>query len=145
MKLVLKNCLSFLPMTLLLMACQGSGPAATEMASSPATATTSEQGANMSNKLTKQERRPALKWQQGTVKYLTMEGGFYGIVTDEGKKLLPMGLPSKYRQHGAKVKVRGELIKDMMTIQQWGTPFKITEVELLAPGLKHPPSGQAER
>ncbi|WP_281559366.1 hypothetical protein [Thalassomonas sp. RHCl1] len=143
MKLALKNGLSLVPMAFFLMACQ-SEPASTEMTSSPAAAVTSEQGANMSNKLTKQERRPVLKWQQGTVKYLTMEGGFYGIVTDEGKKLLPMGLAPEYRQHGAIVKVKGELIKNMMTIQQWGTPFKITEIELIAPGLKHPP-GQVDR
>ena len=131
-------------MTLLLVACQGSEPAPAEMASSSAGVAVGEQGGNVSNKLTKQERRPVQKWQQGTVKYLTMEGGFYGIVTDEGKKLLPMGLAPEYRQHGAIVKVKGELIKDMMTIQQWGTPFKITEIELIAPGQKHPP-GQADR
>ncbi|WDE05681.1 hypothetical protein SG34_001690 [Thalassomonas viridans] len=144
MRFALKNGLCLLPVTLLLMACQTSEPAPAEMASSSGKVAASKQGGNVSNKLIKQERRPVQEWQHGTVKYLTMEGGFYGIVTDEGKKLLPMGLAAEYRQHGAKVRVKGELIKDMMTIQQWGTPFKITEIELLAPGLKHPP-GQAER
>ena len=145
MKVLLKNCLSLLPVTFLLMACQGSEPTAKEIASSPEKAVISQQESAMSNKLTKQQLRPMLKWQHGTVKYLTMEGGFYGIITDDGKRLLPMGLAPEYRQHGAKVKVQGELIKDMMTIQQWGTPFKVVAIELLSPGAKHPPSNEAER
>ena len=144
MNVSLKNTLGLLPATILLVACQGPGPDSTGLASADKVAT-SKQEVIMSGKITKKEVTPVLKWQLGTVKYMDMEGGFYGIVTDDGRRLLTMGLPTEYRQHGAKVKVQGKLLKDVMTIQQWGTPFKISAIELLAPGLKHPPSSAVER
>ncbi|NQZ27193.1 MAG: hypothetical protein HRT55_12880 [Colwellia sp.] len=75
-------------------------------------------------------------WQQVTVKYLNFEGGFYGLVSSTGEKLLPMNLAKEYQLEGTKLKVKGQLIKDMMTIQQWGEPFKITDVELIKLGKK---------
>ncbi|MEW6984369.1 hypothetical protein AAD001_17075 [Colwelliaceae bacterium 6471] len=85
---------------------------------------------------------PELNWQQGTIRYLNLEGGFYGIITEDGSKLLPMNLKSEYRLDGAVVKVKGQLQKDVLTIQQWGTPFKITEIELLKSGSSVPASDQ---
>lgn len=73
-------------------------------------------------------------WQQVTVKHLNFEGGFYGLVSSKGDKLLPMNLAKKYQLEGTQLKVKGQLIKDMMTIQQWGQPFKITDVELIKLG-----------
>jgi hypothetical protein len=74
------------------------------------------------------ENEAALIWQQGTIQHFTFEAGFYGIVTDEGKKLLPMNLPENYQKPGMMIKVKGKLITDMMTINQWGTPFQIIEI-----------------
>ncbi|HBY85789.1 MAG TPA: hypothetical protein DEO86_07945, partial [Colwellia sp.] len=62
-------------------------------------------------------------WQQVTVKYYDFEGGFYGLISQTGDKLLPMNLAKQYKLQGTILKVKGELIKDMMTIQQWGQPF----------------------
>ncbi|QOL26030.1 hypothetical protein LP316_01600 [Thalassotalea sp. LPB0316] len=68
------------------------------------------------------------------VKYLEIEGGFYGLVTDSGKKLLPMNLAPEYKKPGTVLKVKGQELTDVMTTQQWGTPFNITEVELIKLG-----------
>jgi hypothetical protein len=73
-------------------------------------------------------------WQQVTVKYYDFEGGFYGLISQTGDKLLPMNLAKQYKLQGTILKVKGELIKDMMTIQQWGQPFKISDVELIKLG-----------
>jgi len=88
-----------------------------------------------------QENKPVVKnseqqaqWQSATIKFMEFEGGFFGIVTDDGEKLLPMNLAKEFHQIGAKVKVQGHLITDMMTIQQWGTPFNITKIELIKAG-----------
>ncbi len=75
-------------------------------------------------------QKEELMWKTGTVHYFDFEGGFVGIVTDKGEKLLPMGLKAEYRQVGAILKIKGKLVTDMMTIQQWGTPFKITNIKL---------------
>jgi hypothetical protein len=73
-------------------------------------------------------------WQEVTVNYYDFEGGFYGLVTKTGDKLLPMNLAKEFQLPGTVLKVQGQLIKDMMTIQQWGQPFKITHVELISLG-----------
>jgi hypothetical protein len=74
-------------------------------------------------------------WQRGRVQFLNLEGGFYGIITDSGKKLLPMNMTKEFAQNGAIVRVKGK-VKDVMTIQQWGTPFTINDIELIKPGSK---------
>jgi hypothetical protein len=66
-----------------------------------------------------------------TVKHMKMEGGFYGLLTEEGQQWLPMNLKKEFKKHGAVVKVKGHEIKDMMTIQQWGKPFSITDIQLI--------------
>lgn len=73
-------------------------------------------------------------WQQVTVNYYDFEGGFYGLTSQTGDKLLPMNLAKQYKFQGTVLKVKGELIKDMMTIQQWGEPFRIIDVELIKLG-----------
>ena len=73
-------------------------------------------------------------WRTGTITFMKIEGGFFGIVTDKGEKLLPINLSKQFQQVGAQVKIQGELITEMMTIQQWGTPFKITKIELIKAG-----------
>jgi len=74
------------------------------------------------------------QWRQATVTFFNLEGGFYGLIGPNGVKLLPMNLENKYRQHGAVIKFKGVVKKGMMTIQQWGTPFQITEIELVSKG-----------
>jgi hypothetical protein len=74
-------------------------------------------------------------WQRGRVQFLNLEGGFYGIITDSGNKILPMNLAKEFAQNGAVVRIKGK-VKNVMTIQQWGTPFTITEIELITPGNK---------
>lgn len=73
-------------------------------------------------------------WQQVTVKRFDFEGGFFGLVGKEGKRLLPMNLAKEYQVDGTILKVQGHIIKDMMTIQQWGTAFEVTDVELIKLG-----------
>jgi hypothetical protein len=74
-------------------------------------------------------------WQRGRVQFLNLEGGFYGIITDSGQKILPMNMAKEFAQNGAVVRIKGK-VKNVMTIQQWGTPFTITDIELISPGNK---------
>ncbi|TWX66388.1 hypothetical protein ESZ36_16140 [Colwellia demingiae] len=75
-------------------------------------------------------------WQQVTVNFYDFEGGFYGLTSKTGDKLLPMNLAKQYKLAGTVLKVKGEIIKDMMTTQQWGQPFRITSIELIKLGQK---------
>lgn len=80
------------------------------------------------------EKIVSLKFK-GTIKLIELEGGFYGIVTDDGQKILPMNLNPEYLQDGAEIEFSGHY-KNVMTIQQWGKPFTITEIKLIKAGKK---------
>jgi PBP1b-binding outer membrane lipoprotein LpoB len=75
----------------------------------------------------------------GTVHFLEMEGGFYGIITDKGAKLLPMGLDKKYMVSGTIINFNGEFVKDRATIQQWGQLFRIESIKLIKMGKSNRP------
>jgi putative hemolysin len=64
----------------------------------------------------------------GTVTYIDLEGGFYGIVASDGERYLPLGLDEAYRVDGMRLTFAGEVARDTMTIQQWGTPVEILAV-----------------
>jgi len=74
------------------------------------------------------------KWQQGEVVFVELEGGFWGIITNDGQKILPHGLPKALAVAGSKVRFQGKIIKDAVTIQQWGQVVKITKAELVSSG-----------
>ncbi|MDN7024616.1 hypothetical protein FGU65_06895 [Methanoculleus sp. FWC-SCC1] len=67
----------------------------------------------------------------GTVTYVDLEGGFYGIVTDGGDRYLPLNLPDHLAADGLRVRFAGTIETDIVTIQQWGTPLQITAIEAL--------------
>lgn len=65
----------------------------------------------------------------GKVVWQDLEGGFWGIETVEGKHLLPMGLADEFKVDGLSVRGKFRALKDVMTIQMWGTPVEITHIE----------------
>ena len=65
----------------------------------------------------------------GTVTYIDLEGGFYGIVADDGTQYLPLDLPEEFRQDGRAVTAEVIVRDDVATIQQWGTPVEIAALE----------------
>jgi len=87
------------------------------------------------------KNQPMAKRIKGKIVYIQLEGGFYGIVSDLGKKILPLNLPEHARQEGAEVEFSGVFVPDQMTIQQWGTPFKIKSIEVIKPGKPNPDEG----
>ena len=67
----------------------------------------------------------------GTIRYIDLEGGFYGIETDAGEKLDPVNLRTEFEQDGLRVRFRVRMVKEVMTIHQWGSPVEILEMEAL--------------
>ena len=59
-------------------------------------------------------------WTIGTVTFLNFEGGFYGIVTDNNEKLLPVNLQQSLLLEGTKLALKGEVMQGMATTQQLG-------------------------
>jgi hypothetical protein len=67
----------------------------------------------------------------GTVRYVDIEGGFYGIATDEGTKLDPVNLPDAFKQDGTRIRARVERVKDRVSSHMWGALVNILEIERL--------------
>jgi len=66
----------------------------------------------------------------GTVQWVDIEGGFFGIVADNGIHYEPLNLPEKY-QDGARVHVVARIRDDYASIHMWGTIIEILDIESL--------------
>ena len=69
--------------------------------------------------------------RQGTVRYINLEGGFWGIINDDGSHLLPQNLAKELRKDGLRLSYKAQEIKGMMTIQQWGTLSSLSDVKVI--------------
>jgi ABC-type oligopeptide transport system substrate-binding subunit len=67
----------------------------------------------------------------GTIRYLNISGGFWGIVGDDGKNYDPMGLASAFQKEDLRVRFEAIPETDMMSSRMWGTLVKITHIEAL--------------
>jgi hypothetical protein len=68
---------------------------------------------------------------RGVVRYYELEGGFYGIRSEEGETYNPINLPPGFRQDGLPVWARVRLRNDMMGIHQAGPLVEIIEIRKL--------------
>lgn len=66
------------------------------------------------------------------VRWIPLEGGFYGLVTDDGRKFIPLNLPETFKKEGLKIRVKGR-VENVVTIHMWGTPFEIYEIDVYSP------------
>ena len=67
---------------------------------------------------------------KATVTHVTIEGGFYGLVTDTGERLLPIQMSSEFRQDGLRVRYDGAADDNQISVYQWGTPVSYTHLTL---------------
>jgi putative hemolysin len=65
----------------------------------------------------------------GTITYVDLEGGFYGIITEGGDRYYPLDLPDDYKVDGMRVRFTAIITEDTVTVQQWGTPAEIAAIE----------------
>jgi len=72
----------------------------------------------------------------GTITYVDIEGGFYGIIADDGERYLPVDLPEEYRTDGLRVMFVADVLKDTVTIQQWGIPVELRSIERMFDGVR---------
>ena len=64
----------------------------------------------------------------GIIKYFNLEGGFYGIVTDDNTGYLPMNLQNEFKVDGLRVAFSGKTVEDVMTTQQWGIVIQLNNI-----------------
>lgn len=67
----------------------------------------------------------------GTVTYVDLEGGFWGITGDDGGHFYPTDLPEEYEVEGLHVRVTAVPAEEGMGIQMWGKRITITGITRL--------------
>jgi hypothetical protein len=67
----------------------------------------------------------------GTVIYMDLEGGFYGIKGDDGNKYDPLNLSSEYQKDGIRIKAGISFEKNVSSIRMCGKIIRINQIMLL--------------
>jgi heat shock protein HslJ len=67
----------------------------------------------------------------GTVRWRELEGGFYAIDADDGRKFEPLNLSRDFRVDGLRVRVIAKPRPDMASIRMYGTPIEIVRISRL--------------
>jgi inhibitor of cysteine peptidase len=77
--------------------------------------------------ITTEYRRPWVP--AGTVTRVDLEGGFFGILGDDGKKYEPLNLDARYQKDGLRIAYTATVAKNAVTARMWGTPVTLDSVE----------------
>lgn len=64
----------------------------------------------------------------GHVEYLNIQGGFFGIIGDDGQKYQPTNLPPKVRTNGLPIKFNATINDNIVSSFMWGTIVDVSDV-----------------
>jgi hypothetical protein len=65
----------------------------------------------------------------GTVKQVGVEGGFFGIVGDDGQNYDPQNLPEDLKVDGLKVKFQLKKSENQASFHMWGIVVDVVKIE----------------
>ncbi len=83
----------------------------------------------------KEKDKPVTVSFTGKVTHLDLEGGFWGIVADDGTKYDPKNLEADYQHEGLRVQVEAT-IQDGVSTHMWGKIIQITKISKAKPAEK---------
>ncbi len=64
----------------------------------------------------------------GKVVMVRLEGGFCGLVADDGRRFEPLNLPAEFCRDGLAVRVSGELLPGGVTMRMWGRQLRVDTI-----------------
>ena len=67
---------------------------------------------------------------KGKIIHFDLEGGFYGIVADQGDHFLPENLSPDYQHDSLRIYFEG-IITDRPTVQQWGRTIMLKKINII--------------
>ena len=67
----------------------------------------------------------------GEIKYIDLEGGFYGIVSDDGEHYDPKNLPDDFKEDGLLVSFKLVVLENQVSYHMWGEVVRIINIEKL--------------
>jgi hypothetical protein len=66
-----------------------------------------------------------MKTITGKVVYVDLTGGFWGIISKDGKNYRPTNLPHHLKENGKNVSLKIKEVEEDFSIYMWGTPIEI--------------------
>lgn len=70
---------------------------------------------------------------KGKVVYQKLEGGFWGVVGEDGREWRPVNMPEQLKQEGKEVDLKVKEVDEEMSIFMWGTPVRILSFQTFTP------------
>ena len=67
----------------------------------------------------------------GTVKYVSLEGGFWAIYGDDNKHYDPINLPVEFQIEGKRIEFNYKVRNDLASIHMWGIIIEVKDVKEL--------------
>lgn len=64
----------------------------------------------------------------GRIVWVPLEGGFFGLVGDDGRQFEPLNLPEAFRKDGLPVLVTGRLAPPAVSFRMWGQRLTIDAI-----------------
>lgn len=68
----------------------------------------------------------------GKSRYISLEGGFWAIESEDGRKFTPINMPEQLKTNGATVRVQAQLLKGAASVSMWGDAIRIISFETLS-------------
>jgi hypothetical protein len=65
----------------------------------------------------------------GTIVFLRFEGGFYGILSDDGGHYDPINLSQEFRGEGLRISFVAKICKGLISYHMWGSLIEIVAIE----------------
>jgi hypothetical protein len=72
--------------------------------------------------------------ETGRIRYFDIEGGFFGIITNDARDLYPLDLPGQYAKDGMEVRFIVTEATGVSTIAMWGQPVHVVAMESAGKG-----------
>ena len=64
----------------------------------------------------------------GTIIYLKIEGGFYGILSDDDQHYDPINLPLEYQKEGLRISFIAKERSDLLSFHMWGKIIELISI-----------------
>ena len=124
MRKIFMLCVLVIASLFLLLGCEQISVQSTEMDADKAA------GISVSDPVSIRPVREKLIRDVGIIRYIDLEGGFYGIIGKRGN-YDPVNLPREFQQDGLRVRFTARVCKDLASIHMWGTIIEIISMQTI--------------
>jgi len=66
--------------------------------------------------------------QKGTVIHVNIEGGFWGVIGDNGKNYYPQNLPEKFKRDSLRISFEYKVSENQFSTRMWGQIIDIVKI-----------------